>query len=116
LHRRSVADETASSCVEEPPADQRATGLEERSLKLGEAFETPVVSHLKISHSNEEKVRWALDDKGVAHARRAVTPAPQEFTARRLRARHGAGRGSEKLAGGPGIVSSRLLHPRREQA
>jgi glutathione S-transferase len=35
-----------------------------------------------------EKVRWALDYKDVAQGRRAVTPALQEFTARRL----GAGR------------------------
>jgi glutathione S-transferase len=45
----------------------------------------PVLWHLEISHYNE-KVRWALDYKGVAHVRRAVTPALQELTARRLRA------------------------------
>ena len=49
------------------------------------AVETPVLWHLEISHYNE-KVRWALDYKGVAHVRRAVTPALQEFRARRLRA------------------------------
>jgi glutathione S-transferase len=49
------------------------------------AVETPVLWHLEISHYNE-KVRWALDYKGVAHVRRAVTPGLQEFTARRLRA------------------------------
>jgi glutathione S-transferase len=49
------------------------------------AVETPVLWHLEISHYNE-KVRWALDYKGVAHVRRAVTPALQELTARRLRA------------------------------
>lgn len=49
------------------------------------AVETPVLWHLEISHYNE-KARWALDYKGVAHVRRAVTPALQEFTARRLRA------------------------------
>ncbi len=45
----------------------------------------PVLWHLEISHYNE-KVRWALDYKGVAHVRRPVTPALQELTARRLRA------------------------------
>src|SRR2546421_5741511 len=46
---------------------------------------TPVLWHLEISHYNE-KARWALDYKGIAHVRRAVTPALQELTARRLRA------------------------------
>jgi glutathione S-transferase len=46
---------------------------------------TPVLWHLEISHYNE-KARWALDYKGVEHVRRAVTPALQEFRARRLRA------------------------------
>ena len=46
---------------------------------------TPVLWHLEISHYNE-KARWALDHKGVAHVRRAVTPGLQELTARRLRA------------------------------
>jgi glutathione S-transferase len=45
----------------------------------------PVLWHLEISHYNE-KVRWALDYKGIAHVRRAVTPGLQELTARRLRA------------------------------
>jgi glutathione S-transferase len=47
----------------------------------------PTLWHLEISHYNE-KVRWALDYKGVAHVRKAVTPGLQEFRARRL----GAGR------------------------
>jgi glutathione S-transferase len=51
----------------------------------GPAVETPVLWHLEISHYNE-KARWALDYKGVAHVRRAVTPGLQELTARRLRA------------------------------
>ena len=46
---------------------------------------TPLLWHLEISHYNE-KARWALDYKGVAHVRRAVTPGLQELTARRLRA------------------------------
>src|ERR671914_2548554 len=51
----------------------------------GAAVETPVLWHLEISHYNE-KARWALDYKGIAHVRREVTPALQELTARRLRA------------------------------
>jgi glutathione S-transferase len=51
----------------------------------GRAAATPVLWHLEISHYNE-KARWALDYKGVAHVRRAVTPGLQELTARRLRA------------------------------
>jgi glutathione S-transferase len=47
--------------------------------------DTPVLWHLEISHYNE-KARWALDYKRVAHVRRAVTPGLQELTARRLRA------------------------------
>jgi glutathione S-transferase len=46
--------------------------------------DTPVLWHLEISHYNE-KARWALDHKRVAHVRRAVTPGLQELTARRLR-------------------------------
>ena len=47
--------------------------------------EPPVLWHLEISHYNE-KARWALDYKGIAHVRRAVTPGLQGLTARRLRA------------------------------
>jgi glutathione S-transferase len=47
--------------------------------------DVPVLWHLDISHYNE-KVRWALDYKGVPHVRRAVTPGLQELRARRLRA------------------------------
>jgi glutathione S-transferase len=47
--------------------------------------ETPILWHLEISPYNE-KVRWALDYKDVAHVRRAVMPALQELRARRLRA------------------------------
>jgi glutathione S-transferase len=49
------------------------------------AVDTPVLWHLEISHYNE-KARWALDYKRVAHVRRAVTPGLQELAARRLRA------------------------------
>src|SRR5439155_1699664 len=51
----------------------------------GPAVETPVLWHLEISHYNE-KARWALDYKGIAHVRRAVPPALQELTARQVRA------------------------------
>jgi glutathione S-transferase len=51
----------------------------------GTSPQRPVLWHLEISHYNE-KARWALDYKGVAHVRRAVTPGLQQFTARRLRA------------------------------
>jgi glutathione S-transferase len=64
-----------------PPLDGHLQG----SRGSFAAGDTPVLWHLEISHYNE-KVRWALDYKGVAHVRRAVTPALQEFTARRLRA------------------------------
>jgi glutathione S-transferase len=45
--------------------------------------EPPVLWHLKVSHFNE-KVRWALDYKGIAHVRRAVTPGSHQPVARRL--------------------------------
>ena len=45
--------------------------------------ELPVLWHIEISHYNE-KVRWALDHKGVEHVRRAVTPGLQALAARRL--------------------------------
>jgi glutathione S-transferase len=44
----------------------------------------PVLWHLDISHFNE-KVRWALDYKGVPHERRSVFPGMQELRARTLR-------------------------------
>src|SRR5215212_6262861 len=43
----------------------------------------PVLWHLKVSHYNE-KVRWALDYKGVPHVRRAAPPGPHRKIARRL--------------------------------
>ena len=33
----------------------------------------PVLWHIEISHYNE-KARWALDQKGIEHERRAPTP------------------------------------------
>jgi glutathione S-transferase len=37
------------------------------------AVQTPVLYHIEISHYNE-KARWALDYKGVAHVRKAPPP------------------------------------------
>jgi len=64
-----------------PPLDGHLQGARASDA----AVETPVLWHLEISHYNE-KIRWALDYKRVAHVRRAVTPALQELTARRLHA------------------------------
>ena len=44
----------------------------------------PILWHLDISHFNE-KVRWALDYKRIAHERRSVFPGLQEAYARLLR-------------------------------
>jgi glutathione S-transferase len=63
-----------------PPATNRPS-----LTARGPQYRTPVLWHLEISHYNE-KARWALDYKGVAHVRRAVRPGRQELTARRLRA------------------------------
>src|SRR3954468_22786213 len=46
----------------------------------------PVLWHLKVSNYNE-KVRWALDYKGVPHVRRAALPGRHRKIARRLTAR-----------------------------
>src|SRR3954452_6127113 len=43
----------------------------------------PVLWHLKVSHYNE-KARWALDHKRVAHERRAVMPGPHRKLAEKL--------------------------------
>src|SRR4051794_21905751 len=43
----------------------------------------PVLWHLKVSHYNE-KVRWALDFKGIPHVRRAAIPGRHERVAERL--------------------------------
>ena len=48
-----------------------------------EAGDLPVLWHLKVSHYNE-KARWALDYKGVPHARRALHAGFQRKTARQL--------------------------------
>jgi glutathione S-transferase len=45
---------------------------------------TPILWHLDMSHFNE-KVRWALDYKGIPHERRSVFPGLQELRARTLR-------------------------------
>ena len=44
----------------------------------------PILWHLDISHFNE-KVRWALDYKGIPHERRSVFPGMQAARARILR-------------------------------
>ena len=36
-------------------------------------METPLLWHIPLSHYNE-KVRWALDYKGIAHRRRVLGP------------------------------------------
>jgi glutathione S-transferase len=45
--------------------------------------QAPVLWHLKVSNYNE-KARWALDYKGVAHVRRAATPGRHRAIAARL--------------------------------
>ena len=62
----------------EPP---HRAGLAEG--RYGAPDSLPVLWHLKVSHYNE-KVRWALDHKGVPHARRAVHAGFHRGTARRL--------------------------------
>ena len=44
---------------------------------------SPLLWHLKVSPYNE-KVRWALDHKGVPHLRRAAMPGSHRSVARRL--------------------------------
>jgi glutathione S-transferase len=45
--------------------------------------EPPVLHHLKVSHYNE-KVRWALDYKGIPHVRKAAIPGRHRKFAREL--------------------------------
>jgi len=45
--------------------------------------EPPLLWHLKVSHYNE-KARWALDHKQVAHTRRAMMPGAHRKIASRL--------------------------------
>ena len=44
---------------------------------------TPVLWHLKVSHYNE-KARWALDYKGLPHARKAVEAGRHQKVAKKL--------------------------------
>src|SRR4051794_26910243 len=44
-----------------------------RSLGMAQASHAPVLWHLRVSHYNE-KARWALDYKGVAHRRGEPPP------------------------------------------
>src|SRR5438105_14632832 len=46
----------------------------------------PILWHLKVSHYNE-KARWALDYKRVAHIRRAAVPRRHRAIAQRLAGR-----------------------------
>ena len=43
----------------------------------------PVLHHLKVSHYNE-KVRWALDYKGIPHVRKAAIPGRHRKLAKEL--------------------------------
>ncbi len=43
----------------------------------------PVLLHFRFSHYSE-KVRWALDYKGIPHRRRSYLPGPHAPAARRL--------------------------------
>ena len=45
--------------------------------------ETPVLWHIEVSHYNE-KVRWALDHKGIPHVRKAPQPGLHPAKARQL--------------------------------
>ena len=45
--------------------------------------EPPVLHHLKVSHYNE-KVRWALDYKGIPHVRKAAIPGRHRKLAKEL--------------------------------
>lgn len=44
---------------------------------------TPVLHHFQLSHYNE-KARWALDFKGIAHVRRSLLPGPHMIRTRRI--------------------------------
>lgn len=47
------------------------------------AGQLPVLWQLRFSHYNE-KARWALDYKGIAHERRSLAPGMHRFKAKRL--------------------------------
>ena len=44
-----------------------------RGFGMDVAMDIPVLWHIPLSHYNE-KVRWALDYKGIAHRRRVLGP------------------------------------------
>ena len=44
---------------------------------------TPELFQFKVSHFNE-KARWALDFKGIAHVRHSLLPGPQKPKMQRL--------------------------------
>jgi hypothetical protein len=62
-------------------------------------MDTPLLWHIPLSHYSE-KVRWALDYKGIAH-RRSVLTDP-------CLARDGPGQAARSVARRPG---HRRLHP-----
>ena len=43
----------------------------------------PELFQFKVSHFNE-KARWALDYKGIAHVRHSLLPGPQKAKMRKL--------------------------------
>jgi len=63
-----------------PKHAPRTSGGNRASEPTGGA---PVLWHLKVSHYNE-KARWALDYKGVAHIRRAALPGRHPSIAKKL--------------------------------
>ena len=48
-----------------------------------DAVQLPVLWQLELSHFNE-KVRWALDHKGIPHVRRSLLPGQHRLVAKRL--------------------------------
>jgi glutathione S-transferase len=50
---------------------------------LAQVEQRPVLWHLQISHYNE-KVRWALDYKRIAHKRRSMLPGIHQLVVKRL--------------------------------
>jgi len=65
-----------ASAVRQP----RLRGDDVNGTQVGAA---PVLWHLKVSNYNE-KVRWALDYKGIPHVRRAAVPGGHRAIAQRL--------------------------------
>src|SRR3954447_23913755 len=70
-----VAADVALVCVDAGPERPDAARLSHAPTLRGYGCPTlpPVLWHIELSHYNE-KVRWALDYKGVAHVRKAPVP------------------------------------------